>query len=158
MIPWSIGHIRDVMLAGKKLQSDVGQAFEVRMGSAVVPHEHNFSTMSSQGCVLLPYPFLQQNPCHPCILFRVVFDWQCIYVYISKTSWLSALAKHYKFQFITASHVGTAEDCDSIHRFLRATKLLKRVTQPAIRCRSVVHASLVSIVDIFWLVLAQKLR
>ena len=106
------------MLAGKKLESDVVQAFELRMGNAVVHHKQNLLTVASQVCIPLPYPFLKQNTSHQYILVREVCDWQFVYVYTPKTPWLSALADHCKFLFIAASHFGTAEDCDSIPRFL----------------------------------------
>ena len=81
-----------------------------------------------------------------------------LYWFASKLPWLPAFADYQKFQFVAAGHVCTAEDCYFIHSFLPTDKLLKREAQRAIWCRSVTHASLISVVDVFMLVLAQKLK
>ena len=126
------------------------------MGSTGVHHEHNLSTFSSQDCISLADPFFEVHTFHPCIFVQVVCDWQCIQIYASKTPQLLALVNHHKFQFVTVGRVCASEDCYFIHGFLWTAKLLESVVQRAIWSRSIIHTSLVSVVNVFRLILAKS--
>ena len=71
-----------------------------------------------------------------------------LYRFVPKIPRLPGLADHQKFQFVAAGRVSATEDCYSIHSFLRTAKLLERVAQRAIWCRSITHTSLVSVVNV----------